>query len=129
MRTQATLYTLESIPVQVSGEYFEMARFPPLRAYDGNFLTLMSDTVKIDRMPVHHIHIVKRGGAVQSDYIIIAPELHAILNLPYEEALRKAYQKQSDAETLAHAAQGAIQKFNALPWYKRVRVALTGGFK
>lgn len=129
MKNRATLYTLEQTPVQVSGEYFEMTRIPPLRAYDGNFLTLMDATVTIEHVPVHCIHTIKRGGAIQDDYIVIAPELHRILNMPYEESLLKAHRKQLDAEMLADTAQGVIQKFNALSWYKRVWVALIGGLK
>lgn len=129
MKSQATLYTLHELPVMVSRDYYEFSEIPPIRTFDGNFLAPLDRTVIIHRVPVHHVHTVKRGGVTQDDYIIIAPELHHILNLPYEAIICEAYQKLGDAQLRSGELWDTIQKFREMPWYRRVWAALKGGLK
>jgi hypothetical protein len=131
---QVTIYGITSHTAH-AGRYVEMYRMDPMERM---FPIGVDDALVVDqaaaqrlRLQVHTIRRVSRipgvsqaeagrAPAVDETYVAIEPELEHLLTLPFKAKLAEAEQQARDATALRQR----LYALNALPWYRRVWVAL-----
>jgi hypothetical protein len=131
---QVTIYGITSHTAH-AGPYVEMYRMNPMERM---FPIGVDDALVVDqvaaqrlRLQVHTIRRVSRIPGVrqaepgllppfEETYVAIEPELEHLLTLPFKARLDEAERQARDAGALRQR----LRVLNALPWYRRVWVAL-----
>lgn len=134
---RVTLYEVTAKEV-IAGDFVEMANFfpqPSLAPFvDGQ--AAYSDSVKVERIPVHHIRECTApsrrpydGPPVYDDtYIAIEPRLREILEAPFVAQVAEANRNEALARSIADGYALKLDEFNSMPTWKRVWTAFKGGF-
>lgn len=126
MRT-AKLYrvTEHVVAVHEGQNYFSVVPKGALYPYN-SYKALMPVEADFQRddLPIQEVCVDKHGRR-ETFYFAVDRELERILSLPFADELRIAKESQAKALSNARDLQRIIAKFNDLPWFKRVWIALT----
>lgn len=135
---EGKLYYVRDTKVMLSGDPHELLfveRFKAPRVVCPAFgewgvvSPFADECVEFERLPAYCIKAVNEPDT----YIVLDTKLREILEAPFLAKVRdqeaKVYEQfrlRQSAESLLHEAQGRISDFRALPWWRRVLVALRG---
>jgi hypothetical protein len=123
MMRDVTVYEVTSHQA-CAGDFVEMYRMPPLDSVlnlgRGQVLMAEPELVQRLRLKVHTIRHVGRAD----EYLAIEPQLETLLMLPLKARLTEAEVRTERQTREATLLRQRLAAFNALPWYRRVWVAI-----